>query len=275
MSKFQAAPRQAGANEARAAAAFSKQSAVFDTIYGNDTIVRYKRSRVRQHVLQFLPAQSQILELNCGTGEDALYFAGLGYKVHATDYAPGMLERLEQKMGNAPVTTELCSFTALSTLRNKGPYDLIFSNFAGLNCTGQLEKVLSEFEALLKPGGVATLVILPPFCLWETLLVVKGKWKTAFRRWFSAHGRPAKVEGIPFRCWYYSPNTIRRLLGESFETLDLEGLCTIVPPSYMEGFAEKYPRLYVRLCRWEDRFRRTWPFKICGDYFILTLRKKP
>jgi ubiquinone/menaquinone biosynthesis C-methylase UbiE len=264
--------RRRMSNEARAAAAFSKQSAVFDTIYGTDTIVGYKRSRVRQHVLQYLPAQSQILELNSGTGEDALYFAGLGHNVHATDYAPGMLDRLERKMGNAPVTTELCSFTELSTLGNKGPYDLIFSNFAGLNCTGQLKKVLMEFEALLKPGGLVTLVILPPFCLWETALLLKGKWKTAFRRWFSAQGRTAKVEGIPFRCWYYSPITIERLLRESFETLDLEGLCTIVPPSYMEGFAEKHPGLYALLCRWENRFSRTWPFKIFGDYFIITLR---
>ena len=40
------------------------------------------------------------------------------------------------------VTSELCSFTELENLKDKGPYDLIFSNFAGLNCTGELEKVL-------------------------------------------------------------------------------------------------------------------------------------
>jgi ubiquinone/menaquinone biosynthesis C-methylase UbiE len=266
-------------NEQLAAKAFSRQSSVFDIIYGNDTIVQYKRSRVREHVLTFLQPHSDILELNCGTGEDALYFAGLGHSVHATDYAPGMLEQFKKKLA-APtetpgaISTERCSFTELSALKSKGPYDLIFSNFAGLNCTGNLDKVLQEFDTLLKPGGLVTLTMLPPFCLWETLLVFKGKWKTAFRRWFSKHGRQAKVEGLPFRCWYYHPASIQQLLGASFETIDLEGLCTIVPPSYMEGFAQNHPRLYATLCRWENKYRRSWPWRNTGDYFIITLRKK-
>ncbi|HKB43548.1 MAG TPA: hypothetical protein VKC90_04135, partial [Chitinophagaceae bacterium] len=59
----------------QAAAAFSKQASVFDHIYGNDTIIQYKRKRVRDHLMKFLPPQSDILELNAGTGDDAVYFA--------------------------------------------------------------------------------------------------------------------------------------------------------------------------------------------------------
>ncbi len=65
---------------------------------------------------------------------------------------------------------------------------MIFSNFAGLNCTGKLDQVLLSFDPLLKPGGLVTLVLLPPFCVWETALVLKGKFKTAFRRFFSKKG---------------------------------------------------------------------------------------
>ncbi len=292
-----AAAPEPPSNEVLAAEAFSRQSSIFDIIYGKDTIVQYKRSRVREHVLQFLQPCSHILELNCGTGEDAIYFAGLGHRVHATDYASGMLSQLQKKVlattgtvdptvtaGPAvtadpavtagPISTERCSFTELSALKHKGPYDLIFSNFAGLNCTGNVDKVLGEFDTLLKPGGLVTLTLLPPFCLWETLLLCRGKWKTAFRRWFSKHGRLAKVEGLPFRCWYYAPARVRALLGDSFELVDLEGLCTIVPPSYLVGFAQKHPRTYAMLCRWENKYRRSWPWRGIGDYFIITLRKK-
>ncbi len=52
------------------------------------------------------------------------------------------------------VSFELCSFTELEKLKDKGPYDMIFSNFAGLNCTNELEKVLRSFPALLNPGGI-------------------------------------------------------------------------------------------------------------------------
>ena len=193
-------------NEENAAKGFSKQAAIFDQYDAGNTIIQYKRKRVRARVEQELSPGSTILELNAGTGQDSLYFASLGHHVHATDIAPGMLEALRKKADAQPlagkVTSELCSFTRLEELRAKGPYDLIFSNFAGLNCIDELDKVLRSFPALLKPGGRAVLVILPPFCLWESLLVFKGKFRTAFRRWFSSKGARSHVEGHYFKSWY-------------------------------------------------------------------------
>jgi ubiquinone/menaquinone biosynthesis C-methylase UbiE len=265
-------------NEQFAEAAFSNQSVVFDELYAADTIIGYKRKRVRDHILQYLKPGSSILELNSGTGEDALFFAQKGFKVHATDISKGMQQQLCEKVVNADmqqrVSNELCSYTQLEHLNNKGPYDLVFSNFAGLNCTGELDKVLSSFTGLLNPGGMVTLVVLPKFCLWETLLVFKGKFKTAFRRFFSSKGRKAHVEGVYFDCFYYNPSYIKKRLKQDFEVLGIEGLCTIVPPSYIEGFAEKHPRVYKVLTGWEDKLKATWPFKYVGDYYIISLKKR-
>jgi len=265
-------------NETNAAEAFSGQSVIFDDLYNHDTIIQYKRERVRNHVLRYLPENSHILELNSGTGEDAIFFASKGHHVHATDISQGMRERLVQKVRGKEtddlITNELCSYTALDQLKNKGPYDLIFSNFAGLNCTDELDKVLKSLPGLLKANEVVTLVILPKFCLWETLLLFKGKFKTAFRRFFSANGRTAHVEGHYFKCWYYNPSYITKRLADQFNVLSIEGLCTIVPPSYMEGFAEKHPSTFTLLKKWEDRLKSSWPWKNIGDYYIISLRKK-
>lgn len=264
-------------NEQLAADAFSRQSLTFDDQYGGDTIIQYKRKRVRIHVERWLRQPGNILELNAGTGEDAVYFASRGHRVHATDIAPGMQKKLLEKVACAKlgqlVTAELCSFTALDGLQQRGPYDLIFSNFAGLNCTNRLDKVLQSLPGLLQPGGLATLVVLPRFCLWETLLLLKGKFRTATRRFFSSGGAASHVEGVHFNCWYYNPSYITAALKDSFELVDLEGLCTFVPPSYLEGFAEKHPRLYDLLVKAENRFSRKWPWKVAGDYYILTLRR--
>ena len=152
-------------NEQKAGEAFSRQSTIFDKIYGDNTIVNYKRSRVRTHVLNYIKPGGTILELNSGTGEDAIFFAQKGHRVHATDIAAGMQQQLRQKVEKNKledyVSNELCSYTQLQQLKNKGPYDHIFSNFAGLNCTGELDKVLASFDDLLNPGGVVTLVVLP------------------------------------------------------------------------------------------------------------------
>jgi ubiquinone/menaquinone biosynthesis C-methylase UbiE len=265
-------------NEKQAALAFSNQSVFFDKLYAANSIVQYKRDRVRRHLLQYLKPGSSILELNAGTGDDAIFFAHQGFHVHATDIATGMQEKLKQKVANQQLTglisNDLCSYTALSTLIHKGPYDCIFSNFAGLNCTGELDMVLKSFNDLLKPGGVVVLVILPKFCLWESLLIVKGKFKTATRRFFSSNGVKAKIGNDLFTCWYYSPQFVIGQLRNDFELLTVEGLCTIVPPSYIENFADKYPKVFSWLCKMENRLKGKWPWKYIGDYYIISLRKK-
>lgn len=263
--------------EASAAAAFSEQAPVFDRIYAHNTIVHYKRKRVRDHVTQWLQPQSNILELNAGTGDDAIWFATQGHHVHATDVSTGMQVALKSKVSDLRlaynVSTEICSYTSLAKLQEKGPYDFVFSNFAGLNCTDQLQKVIHSLDELLKPGGFATLVLLPDFCLWESLLLFKGKFKTATRRWFSSKGVTAHVEGHYFKCWYYSPRSVINMLPDNFKVLGVEGLCTFVPPSYIEGFAERYPRIYQWLVSKEEKWKSKWPFKGLGDYYILSILK--
>jgi len=266
------------ANEQAAEKAFSKQSAIFDNIYSSNVIIQYKRQRVRDHLQQFLRPGSKILELNAGTGEDAVWFAQQGHTVHATDISKGMQEKLAEKVrqnqNETQITQELCSFTELQLLNNKGPYDLVFSNFAGLNCTGELDKVLNSFSPLLKPNGLVTLVILPRFCLWESLLFFKGKFKTASRRLFSKKGVKARIEGEYFTCWYYDPSYVIKNMKSSYEVLSVEGLCTLVPPSYLENFPTKRPSLFNWLRQKESKWKNKWPWQSIGDYYIISLRKK-
>lgn len=258
--------------------AFSKQALIFDDIYGSNPIIQYKRERVRGHVLKFIKSGSEILELNSGTGEDAIWFAQNGFLVHATDISEGMQEMLVKKIHSnnldSKITYEICSFNDLSELKNKGPFDSIFSNFAGLNCTGELNKVLDSFDPLLKPGGIVTLVILPRFCLWETLLFFRGNFKTAFRRFFSKNGVKAHIEGEYFTCWYYDPSYVINRMNKKYTILDIEGLCTIVPPSYLENFPMKRPGLFMRLKKLEMKYKNSWPWKSIGDYYIISMQKK-
>jgi ubiquinone/menaquinone biosynthesis C-methylase UbiE len=265
-------------NEYQSAKAFTRQSKIFDELYKNNPIIQYKRERVRAVVEQFAGSNSDVLELNSGTGEDAVWFAQQGHTVHATDISAGMQDELKAKINalnlQEKVSTEIISFTNLQNLKERKEYDLIFSNFAGLNCTGELDKALSSFSSLLKPKGIAVLVILPKFCSWEFLLLFKGKFKTAFRRLFSSKGASAHVEGMYFRCWYYNPSYIIKHLRNKFTVHTVEGLCTLVPPSYMEGFAEKHPKLFSFLKVKENKWKTRWPWKSTGDYYIIVLEKK-
>lgn len=265
-------------NEILAAVAFTQQSKIFDGLYSGNLMIQYKRKRVREHLAKYLSAGQFILELNSGTGDDAIWMAQQDCKVHATDISVGMQHVMSQKIKDLHfeklISNELCSFTELEKLQQRGPFDIIFSNFAGLNCTDNLKKVLSSFSELLKPGGIITLVLLPKFCLWEFLLLFKGKFKTATRRFFSRPGRSANIEGINFKCWYYNPSYIIKNLKNDFKVLSIEGLCTLMPPSYIEYFAEKHPTIFSILRKKEKFYKSHWPWKYIGDYYIISLQKK-
>ncbi len=87
-------------------------------------------------------------------------------------------------------------------------------------------------------------------------------------------GSKAHIEGQFFRCWYYNPSFVKRNLEDSFDLVSIEGLCTLVPPSYIEKFAEKHPHTFELLKKKEEKLKGKWPWKCIGDYYIITMKKK-
>lgn len=262
--------------EQQASAAFSKQAPVFDKIDDDNELIIWMRKRIHSEVMRYAKTGDHMLELNCGTGIDALYFASQGIYVMATDNAPGMLEQLERKVQAADlqerISVERCSFNNLESLGTTPQYDYVFSDFGGLNCTNRLDKVLADLDKLLKPGGHFSLVIMPPVCLWEMAMIFRGYFKTAFRR-LRKGGTVAYVEGLPFQCFYYDPGFIVKHLGNRYQLKSLKGLSVLVPPPYIEHFVERHPKLFAMLQHWENKLCDTTPFNRWGDHFIITMQK--
>jgi ubiquinone/menaquinone biosynthesis C-methylase UbiE len=255
--------------------AFSKQSAIFDTLYKENKLSEYLRSSVRKEVLAQLKPNSNILELNCGTGMDAMYFAEKGHTVLATDNALGMLEQLDKKINEKDMKVNIntlhCSFHDLYKIKNKN-FDHIVSNFGGLNCTDNLKDVLQQLSPLLNKNGKVTLVIMPKICPWELVMIFKGKFKTAFRR-FKKH-TPAHIEGVHFLCYYYNPNYIINTLKKEFRVLTLKGIFITVPPEFYANFVERYPKLFSTLSKIDKAICKYFPFTYICDHYIITLQKK-
>lgn len=263
--------------EQQVASAFSRQAPVFDKIDKENMLITWMRNRIREEVMSFVRKDDYMLELNCGTGIDALYFASKGIKVKATDNAPGMLAQLEQKIVSHNlqdlISVQCCSFNHLDQLGTTPQYDYIFSDFGGLNCTAELDKVLGDIDNLLKPGGRFTLVIMPHVCLWEIATVFKGYFKTAFRR-FRKGGSAANVEGVSFQCYYYDPGFIISHMGTSrYKLCSLKGLGIFVPPPFIENFIDKHSRLFTLLEKWENKLYGKAPFNRWGDHYMITMEK--
>ncbi len=255
---------------------FGNQSVIFDELYDANQIVNYMRKLIREEVLSQLKAGDHILEINAGTGTDAMFFAQNGFQVTAVEISPGMVKKANEKCKSLGLQDRVkfinASFEELDKLSEKD-FDFAYSNFGGLNCTPNLIKVVESLLGKLKSGGRATMTILPPFTLWEKLHALKGNFEIANRRKKQGPSL-AHIEGEYFHCWYYNPKEIISAISSKIAASAITGLCIFVPPSFMDQFPKKHPFLYKWLIK-VDSLVAKWPvFNRIGDYFMLSVTKK-
>lgn len=256
--------------------AFSRQSEGYDAYDQSNPILLWMRQRVYNHVFEFLKPGERVLEINAGTGIDAVRFAQYGCTVHATDLSEGMIRQMRKKITAAKlensITTEQLSYTELNRISN-GPFDYIFSNFGGLNCAPNLRLVTQHIDDLLKPGGRLTWVIMPKISPWEIAAALKGHLRYAFRR-LHRGGARAHVEGIYFQCYYFNVSDVQKALGDRYQLCQSEGLGALVPPPHRMDFAVSHPDIYAYLKRAEERYSTSWLLNHWADHVIWTFQKK-
>jgi ubiquinone/menaquinone biosynthesis C-methylase UbiE len=259
------------------AEAFSRTAEKYDSFAEDHPHLTRMRSKVYLHVMRYVPRGAHILELNAGTGTDAVQLAQRGYSIHATDIAPGMLKRLPEKVEKLGlhdrVTMEARSFLSLEDVEGS-PFDAVFSDLGGLNCVPNLTPVIAQLPIVLKRNGIVTWVLMPPVCLWEMAEVFRGNFSLAFRRFTHSSVR-ANLEGLNFDVYYFSPRQVIGWFGSDFELLALEGLSVITPTAESKNFAKWYPRWYRVLSWLDDKLSPHWPWYGWGDFYILTMRYKP
>lgn len=256
--------------------AFTKQSLHFDEADQKNPVLQRMRKQVYEHVSRFLKPRDKILELNAGTGIDALHFIRMGHRVHAIDLSDGMILQLTHKVANYnlsdTLTVQQLSFTELDKVSDKG-FDFVFSNFGGLNCVDDLTKVSHHLPRLLQPGAFITLVIMPVICPWELISVFKNG-KKSLRR-FKSGGVRAHLEGEYFQTYYHSLQTVKKAFANQFTFVRSEGLATLSAHPHTANFPERYPRLDKFLFKIDQRVRTWFPFNRWGDHIIVTFQFTP
>ena len=213
----------------------------------------------------------RILEMNCGTGEDARWLATRGMEVVATDVSPGMIAVSRRKLAAATdgraVQFQTLAWEELGTL-DAAPFDGMLSNFGGLNCVADLNGAATHLATKLKPGAVAILCIMGPRVPWEWL-------------WFLAHGRPdcAFRRLRRNRSWsgiaIHYPTITDTVLafGTHFRLLRVGAIGALLPPPYTESALDRYPRLLATLERLERRWEVRWPLPQLADHYLLELER--
>ena len=220
-----------------------------------------------------------ILELNCGTGIDAVHMARMGHTVLATDLSDAMLstarENAKQHGLEDRITFRRLAFDDLFDQPFKEKFDLVFSNFGGLNCIDRphLQALMGPIADLLKPRGRFVAVLMPDRCAAETIHhVLRGDLREAFRR-----GRHdpvwAGLSGTGVVTWFHSPAVCRKLTAKHFRTIAIRPIGLFVPPTYLDPHFRDHPRSLARLARWDARARNWRGLARYADHYLIDLER--
>lgn len=217
---------------------------------------------------RFAPGE-RVLELACGTGEDAVHLGRRGVRVLATDASPAMVERARAKTtGLDGIEIRQLAIEDLASLA--GPFDGAFSDFGGLNCVADLSAMGRALADLLRPGAAVLLCVMGPLVPWEWAGFLRGgEPAKAFRRL-----RRGGVEWRDLTVCYPSPAALRRALGPAFQPLRLSAVGALLPPTEWEAWAARHPRLLAALARWERRLETVPPLPWLADHYLLELARR-
>jgi len=257
-------------------APFDALAATYDELFTHSLIGRTQRNLVWTHIDPLWKPGDRVLELNCGTGEDALHLSTNGISVMACDASAAMIDiacdRMAIEAPNASVEFRTISNEDLGQLTVEQPFDGVLSNFSGLNCVPDLGVVSRQLASLVRSDATLALCLSTRFCAWEFFwYALKGDLKRSVRRW-NGHTQ-VHIGEKPICVWYPTAKEVARAFAPWFELEQIVGIGTTVPPTYAENWACAHRNFFNLLKAIDRRIYRLPLVRVLGDHMLIRFRR--
>jgi ubiquinone/menaquinone biosynthesis C-methylase UbiE len=266
----------AALSEHEAAVAFDRVADTYDATFTKSSIGRAQRDVVWKAMQKAFRPGDRVLELNCGTGEDAVFLARHGVSVLGCDASSRMVEVAEHRKSRealgATVLFRVLRNENIDSLAAVPHFDGALSNFSGLNCVADTSEVARKLAVLMKPGATALICVSTRVCLWEiTWYIAHGNFQKAFRR---LRGRTiARLGEIFIPVWYPTIRELRRSFAPWFRLRSVRAVGLFVPPSYVESSISSRESV-LRWLESMDRMLAAMPvLRGVGDHVLLEFEK--
>ena len=245
--------------------AFDLIAASYDRLWTDSPVGRAQREAFWRHAGPYVKDAKNVLDIGCGTGEDAARLTRAGVRVTAIDVSPQMVAMARKRAVDARVLP-IEQLHALNFFFEDASFHAAISNFGALNCVERLESIREPLARLVAPGGYAVLCALGRFCLWETAwFLLSGDLRKARRRW---GGEALTSAGT--RVFYHSVREFRRSLAPEFRLVKHAGIGICTPPSYVRCLSD---RVLHRAARADQTLETARLFRAWADHRLLIFRR--
>jgi SAM-dependent methyltransferase len=255
----------------------------YDARFTHAAVGARMRAAVWRHLDAAFGPGDRVLDLGCGTGEDACHLAARGVRVDGFDAAEAMVAFARAKAAAAGVA-DLVAFDRLSLEafagcalpasvatkdRHTGAFAGAYSNFGALNCVADPGAVARAVARLLGPGAPFVVSVMGRYVPWEwAWFLSRGDRRQAGRR---LHRQGAEWRGLTIR--YPTRRELRRAFAPDFRLSHAYAIGALLPPPFTTSWSDRHPRLVERLDRLERRLEGRWPLPALADHVLLVFTR--
>lgn len=257
---------------------WNKEAQQYDQKFHSNIISLMMRKQNLRLLRKYFSNCQTLLELGCGTGDEAIWLAKQGHNIKAIDLSNEMIEIAKKKAQRHNVD-DYVDFQVLPIERIdtiKGQFDGIYSSFGPLSCIGNIEKIGIELDRLLKVDGYFICSIMHRICVYELLYYLKSLNFEKFKRRFHSNPVGVKVneESSLIPCNFYTKKEFKRTLSKRFSEIESFTYPILFPPSFLPVDLNKIRSTFIVRRRLGDIIRKIPILNKIGDHLFLVLQKK-
>ena len=213
-----------------------------------------------------------ILDLGCGTGEDAIFLAEKGINVTAVDISPKMISLAQSKADAKGINDNLqffcCDMESFIT-DNKKKFDAVISNFNAVNYVSDLISFSGLLAHSLNSDGKIIFTVLNKLSISEVFynflrLNLKRSWNAVFNR----------KESLITDLHLYFPCAFSSFFKNEFKIKRITGIGILIPPHSLTGMYDKIGFAIPFLLKLEKLIASVFPFYCLSDHYIIEMQKK-
>ncbi|MBD3353815.1 MAG: methyltransferase domain-containing protein [Candidatus Lokiarchaeota archaeon] len=255
------------------------EASIYDKKFYNNPISLYMRRINLKLLTDYFEEKHSLLDLGCGTGDEAIVLAKRGHDITAIDISPAMIEIAKKKAEKFGVKDNIdfktLSIEDLESVKGQ-KFDGIYSSLGPLNCIKNLNAIIHNMYNLLDENGYLIASVMNRRCMSEFFYyIAKNRFKKARRRL----GREKLVVEIgtqsnQIACRFYDVFEFYKLFTDTFKLVEIFSFPIILPPPFSRNYSKIFKRARLVLEKVDEFLTKLPIINLFGDQILGIFQKK-